>query len=72
MERPAWRTSRASISSTPRRSTAAAERRILDNIQTALDSFDVILISDQAETSQGGVVTPAVRGAAGRPGAELS
>ena len=27
----------------------------------AADSFDVILIADQAETSQGGVVTPAVR-----------
>ena len=38
-----------------------AERQILDRIQTAVDSFDVILISDQAETSQGGVVTPAVR-----------
>src|SRR5580700_5435704 len=27
----------------------------------AAESFDVILIADQAETSQGGVVTPAVR-----------
>lgn len=39
----------------------AVERQILDNIQMAVDSFDVILIADQAETSQGGVVTPAVR-----------
>lgn len=38
-----------------------AERRILDNVQNAVDAFDVVLISDQAETSLGGVVTPAVR-----------
>jgi rfaE bifunctional protein kinase chain/domain len=37
------------------------ERQILDHLQMALESFDVILIADQAETSQGGVVTPAVR-----------
>jgi len=37
------------------------ERQILDNLQIAVESFDVILIADQAETSQGGVVTPAVR-----------
>jgi bifunctional ADP-heptose synthase (sugar kinase/adenylyltransferase) len=37
------------------------ERQILDNLQLAVESFDVILIADQAETSQGGVVTPAVR-----------
>jgi rfaE bifunctional protein kinase chain/domain len=37
------------------------ERQILDNLQMAVESFDVIMISDQAETSQGGVVTPAVR-----------
>ena len=37
------------------------ERQILDNVQMAVESFDVILIADQAETSQGGVVTPAVR-----------
>src|SRR5262249_2033498 len=40
---------------------SAAERLILDRVQQAVDAFDVILISDQAETSQGGVVTPAVR-----------
>jgi bifunctional ADP-heptose synthase (sugar kinase/adenylyltransferase) len=39
----------------------AVERQILDNLQMAVESFDVILVSDQAETSQGGVVTPAVR-----------
>jgi hypothetical protein len=37
------------------------ERQILDNLRMAAESFDVILIADQAETSQGGVVTPAVR-----------
>jgi rfaE bifunctional protein kinase chain/domain len=37
------------------------ERQLLDRLQTAVDAFDVILISDQAETSAGGVITPAVR-----------
>jgi rfaE bifunctional protein kinase chain/domain len=40
---------------------AALERVLLDRLQQAIDAFDVILIADQAETSQGGVVTPAVR-----------
>jgi rfaE bifunctional protein kinase chain/domain len=37
------------------------EGRIVDRVQRAVDEFDVILISDQAETAAGGVVTPAVR-----------
>jgi len=37
------------------------ERRVLDTLLMAVESYDVILIADQAETSQGGVVTPAVR-----------
>ncbi|MGA2134204.1 MAG: PfkB family carbohydrate kinase [Bryobacteraceae bacterium] len=37
------------------------ESRILDGVQMNVESFDVILIADQAETGQGGVVTPAVR-----------
>jgi len=37
------------------------ERQILDSLQVAVDSYDVILIADQAETSQGGVITAAVR-----------
>jgi rfaE bifunctional protein kinase chain/domain len=37
------------------------ERKVLDNLQMAVESFDVILVADQAETSQGGVITPAVR-----------
>jgi bifunctional ADP-heptose synthase (sugar kinase/adenylyltransferase) len=40
---------------------AEVERAILDRLQQAVEAFDVMLISDQAETSQGGVVTPAVR-----------
>jgi rfaE bifunctional protein kinase chain/domain len=37
------------------------EREVLDRLPAAVHAFDVILISDQAETSAGGVVTPAVR-----------
>jgi len=40
---------------------AAVERLILDRLRQLCDGFDVILVSDQAETSQGGVVTPALR-----------
>jgi rfaE bifunctional protein kinase chain/domain len=40
---------------------AEVERQILDRLRRAVDSFDAILVSDQAETSRGGVVTPAVR-----------
>jgi rfaE bifunctional protein kinase chain/domain len=40
---------------------AAAEREILDRLQRAVESFDAIIVSDQAETHQGGVVTAAVR-----------
>jgi rfaE bifunctional protein kinase chain/domain len=39
----------------------AVEREVLDRLQQTIDAFDVILVSDQAETSQGGVVTPAMR-----------
>jgi rfaE bifunctional protein kinase chain/domain len=37
------------------------ENRILDLLPEAIGAFDVIFIADQAETSAGGVVTPAVR-----------
>jgi rfaE bifunctional protein kinase chain/domain len=37
------------------------ERLLLDRLQQAIDAYDVILVSDQAETNQGGVITPAVR-----------
>jgi rfaE bifunctional protein kinase chain/domain len=39
----------------------AAEKQVLDRLRNSVPSFDVILISDQAETSAGGVITPAVR-----------
>jgi len=38
-----------------------AEREVLDRLPLAIDAHDLILISDQAETDSGGVVTPAVR-----------
>jgi len=37
------------------------ECRLLERLPGAVGQFDVILISDQAETSAGGVVTPAIR-----------
>lgn len=37
------------------------EQQILDALPAAIHTFDVVLISDQAETSAGGVVTPRVR-----------
>jgi rfaE bifunctional protein kinase chain/domain len=40
---------------------AEVECEILRRLQTAAASFDAIMIADQAETSLGGVVTPAVR-----------
>ncbi len=40
---------------------AEAERRILETVDEEAGGFDVLIVSDQAETSQGGVVTPAVR-----------
>jgi rfaE bifunctional protein kinase chain/domain len=46
-------------------STAAlnseVERQILEKLPGAVHEFDVILISDQAETNAGGVITPALR-----------
>ena len=37
------------------------ERLVLARLRQSIDAFDVILVSDQAETNQGGVVTPAMR-----------
>jgi rfaE bifunctional protein kinase chain/domain len=37
------------------------EQQVLDALPATIQAFDVILVSDQAETSAGGVVTPAVR-----------
>ena len=40
---------------------ADAEKLFLHTLASAVEGFDVILVADQAETSAGGVVTPAVR-----------
>jgi rfaE bifunctional protein kinase chain/domain len=40
-----------------------AEIRVIDNLVSAMKGFDVMLVADQAETSGGGVATPAVRDA---------
>lgn len=37
------------------------EGTILDHLRTYASAFDVIFVSDQAETQHGGVVTPAIR-----------
>lgn len=40
---------------------AEAETSIIDRLNSELSDFDVVIVADQAETSAGGVVTPAVR-----------
>ncbi len=37
------------------------EHRVLDALRKAAPEYDIIVVADQAETAQGGVVTPAVR-----------
>ena len=39
----------------------SVERQLIARLESAASDYDLILVSDQAETSQGGVVTPAVR-----------
>ncbi|MCX6627451.1 MAG: PfkB family carbohydrate kinase [Candidatus Solibacter sp.] len=39
----------------------AAERELIARLERAAPAYDLILLSDQPETSQGGVVTPAMR-----------
>lgn len=46
------------------------ERRLIANLREAAPRFDAILVSDQAETDAGGVVTPAMRDALGAVGRE--
>jgi rfaE bifunctional protein kinase chain/domain len=41
------------------------EDRVIERLRRCWASFDVILVCDQAETPEGGVVTPAVRGVLG-------
>jgi bifunctional ADP-heptose synthase (sugar kinase/adenylyltransferase) len=38
-----------------------AEKRVIDNLVSAIEDFDVVLVADQAETAAGGVITSAVR-----------
>jgi rfaE bifunctional protein kinase chain/domain len=40
---------------------AIVEKQILAHLENFAETFDVLFVSDQAETKQGGVVTPAVR-----------
>jgi rfaE bifunctional protein kinase chain/domain len=42
------------------------ESQILANLETHIHAFDVIMVSDQAETESGGVVTPSVRSSLAR------
>jgi rfaE bifunctional protein kinase chain/domain len=44
----------------------AVEEKLIARLEGAAAGYDLILVSDQAETSQGGVVTPAVRAAIAR------
>lgn len=39
----------------------SVEREIAGKLRETVDSFDAVIVSDQAETSQGGVVTRAIR-----------
>ncbi len=39
----------------------SVDRQICERLRVNWDNFDVVLVSDQAETDQGGIVTPAVR-----------
>jgi hypothetical protein len=39
----------------------SVERELIARLERAASAYDVILVSDQAETSHGGVVTPAMR-----------
>ncbi len=46
---------------TNRRIPESIESSILRNLRESIGGFDVILVSDQAETNAGGVITPTVR-----------
>ncbi len=46
------------------------DREIAERMEKLVPEFDVIVISDQAETDQGGVVTPLIRSALARLAAE--
>ena len=42
---------------------AAVEDQVVDRFRSSIAAFDAVVVSDQAETDQGGVVTPIVRSA---------
>ena len=44
----------------------SVESELIARLERAAPDYDIILVSDQAETAQGGVITPAVRGAIAR------
>ena len=46
----------------------ALDRELVQRLERAVSQYDVILVSDQAETDQGGVVTPRMRAALARAG----
>jgi rfaE bifunctional protein kinase chain/domain len=45
------------------------DSELVRRFEAAAPAFDIIIVSDQAETDQGGVVTPAMRSAVGRTAA---
>src|SRR5262249_51524009 len=45
----------------PRSIAAALDRELTARFERAAPAYDVVIVSDQAETEQGGVVTPAMR-----------
>jgi rfaE bifunctional protein kinase chain/domain len=54
----------------PRRIPVERDREMVARFEQAAPSYDVVIVSDQAETEQGGVVTPGMRDAVIRFAAE--
>jgi rfaE bifunctional protein kinase chain/domain len=50
----------------PQGMPAVLEQEMISRLERAAPDYDLVLISDQAETSQGGVITPAMREALAR------
>ena len=66
------RTNRERTSSTPSLSLGSGDASSSRTLPPPIEEFDVVLVADQAETSAGGVVTPAVRESLDRPGGKVS
>ncbi len=49
---------------------AEVENQVLEHLRGFWSAFDVVLVSDQAETPQGGIITPNIREAIGELAAE--